>query len=160
MVASIYFDQVQQRYIADSGRPADTVALAYRATNIDPANGNVVGVPVLTAREVYQVLKDLALGVRHLRSVRIHADGGSLTADIDGWALTLGLDGNSLDHCQSCVADDGRLATQQAWPRYGTDPVSLLSVWERAQLERVLPGQAMGASELLADSAAGPLISL
>lgn len=124
MVASIYFDQVQQRYIADSGRP----------------NGNVVGVPVLTAREVYQVLKDLALGVRHLRSVRIHADGGSLTADIDGWALTLGFDGNSLDHCQSCVADDGRLATQQAWPRYGTDPVSLLSVWERAQLERVLPG--------------------
>lgn len=139
MAASTCFDQIQQRYIVDFGRP----------------NGNVAVVPVLTAREVYQVLKDLALGVRHLRSVRMHDDGGLLTADIDGWALTLGLDGNNLDHCQSCMAADGRLATQQAWPRYGTDPVSFLSIWERAQLERVLPGQAMGSTH----SVAGPLIS-
>lgn len=37
MAASAYFDQVQQLYIAYFGRPADTVGLAYWATQIDAA---------------------------------------------------------------------------------------------------------------------------
>jgi hypothetical protein len=42
-----------------------------------------------------------------------------------------------LHHCQHCRSPDGREGTLQAW-RYGTDPVSLLSTWELAQVERLL----------------------
>lgn len=90
----------------------------------------------LTAREVYQVLKDLAMGERLLNGVQ--ADAAGLIVDIDGWTLTLGHDGKHLERCETCTAADGRTATQQDWPRYGTDPVSFLSVWERTQLERML----------------------
>jgi hypothetical protein len=94
--------------------------------------------PDLTAREVYQLLKELALGVRQLRTLSATSNG-TLSIDIDGWQLLLGLDGVGLDHCTECRAADGRVASQmQAWPRFGTDPLSFLSVWERAQLERLL----------------------
>lgn len=89
-----------------------------------------------TAREVYQVLKDLAMGERLLHKVQ--AGGAVLTFEVDGWILTLSHDGHHLDRCEACTTADGRHATLQNWPRYGTDPVSFLSVWERTQLERML----------------------
>lgn len=91
----------------------------------------------LTARDVYQVLKDVALGTRTLRRL-----GGSLAGQIDieveGWQLTLVSEDNTLSHCQACESPDGKLGTADSWQRYGTDPVKLLSIWEHQQLLNLL----------------------
>jgi len=92
--------------------------------------------PAITAREVYQVLKDAAMGTRALRVVRDDTD--HRTVDIDGWQLRLFIQDACLRHCEECTAADGRVATLDAWQRYGTDPVALLSGWEHQQLERLL----------------------
>ena len=41
MAASVYFDQIQQLYIAYLGRPADTAGLAYWAAEADAAGGDL-----------------------------------------------------------------------------------------------------------------------
>lgn len=106
--------------------------------------------PALTAREVCQLLRDAALGVRPLR--RLDPPGASehVKIDIESWHLTLDLDGQHLRHCQSCQSPDGREGVFDSWQRYGTDPVSLLSTWELAQIERLLnagPGHVDDASD-------------
>jgi hypothetical protein len=60
--------------------------------------------------------------------------------DIDGWRLTLDVDGVHVRHCQSCHSPDGREGDLDSWQRFGTDPVSFLSAWELAQVERLLTG--------------------
>ncbi|MGF6110239.1 hypothetical protein HKK52_00235 [Pseudomonas sp. ADAK2] len=94
--------------------------------------------PALTAREVCQLLRDAALGIRALQCLDQPCASGHVTVDIEGWRLTLDFDGNHLRHCQSCRAPDGREGAFDTWQRYGTDPVSLLSTWELAQIERLL----------------------
>lgn len=94
--------------------------------------------PALTAREVCQLLRDAALGIRALQRLDTPSASGQVTIDIEGWRLTLDLDGNHLRHCQSCLGPDGREGAFETWQRYGTDPVSLLSTWELAQIERLL----------------------
>lgn len=47
-------------------------------------------------------------------------------------------DCDTLDYCEYCMLRDGRIGTLESWQRYGTDPVELLSVREREQLERLL----------------------
>lgn len=99
--------------------------------------------PALTAREVCQLLRDAALGTRALQCLDTFCASGQVMVDIEGWRLTLDLDGNHLRHCQNCQSPDGREVTFESWHRYGTDPVSLLSTWELAQIERLLaPGYA------------------
>ncbi|RON57882.1 DUF7693 family protein [Pseudomonas frederiksbergensis] len=88
--------------------------------------------PALTAREVCQVLRDAALGIRPLQRLDL------VRIEIEGWRLTLDLDGERLRHCQSCQSPDGREGFFESWQRYGTDPVSLLSTWELAQVERLI----------------------
>ena len=61
---------------------------------------------------------------------------GLVQVDIEGWRLTLDVDGNHLRHCQRCQSPDGREGVFDSWQR--TDPVSLLSTWELAQIERLL----------------------
>ncbi|MET3054909.1 MULTISPECIES: hypothetical protein [Pseudomonas] len=85
---------------------------------------------MLTAREVYQQLRDAAQGIRPLR--RLGAE-----VDIDGWRMTLDFDGARLHHCLRCQSVDGRQGSLDSWPR-DTDPVSLLSTWELAQIEHLL----------------------
>ena len=92
----------------------------------------------LTAREVYQVLRDVALGIRPMQRLGEQTDPGLVQVDIEGWCLTLDVDGNHLRHCQRCQGPDGREGVFDGWQRYGTDPVSLLSTWELAQIERLL----------------------
>ena len=96
----------------------------------------------LTSRDVYQVLKDVALGTRimHRASLQTWNEvyNGLMTVEIDGWLLTLFNDGGTLDYCKDCRAPDGRVGSLETWQRYGTDPVELLSAWEREQLERLL----------------------
>jgi hypothetical protein len=90
----------------------------------------------VSARETYQLLKDVALGIRPL--VRLEANDEAVVVDIDGWAVTLLTKGQALVYCQSCIAPDGRQGSLDSWQRYGTNPVNLLSTWEQAQLEGLL----------------------
>ncbi|XAW93409.1 hypothetical protein ABDX87_28650 [Pseudomonas abietaniphila] len=96
----------------------------------------------LTAREVYQVLKDVALGTRtmHRASQQTWNEiyNGLMTVEIDGWHLTLFNDCDTLDYCEYCMSPDRRVGSLETWQRYGTNPVDLLSGWEREQLERLL----------------------
>ena len=94
----------------------------------------------LGTREIYQLLRDAALEVRLMRAVGEPGEPGRVTVDIEGWHLTLEVDGTHLRHCQHCRSPDGREAGHDLWQRYGTDPVSLLSTWELAQIERLLAG--------------------
>ena len=92
--------------------------------------------PALTAREISQLLRDAALEVRPLRLAGEPSVSGLMQVDIEGWHLTLEVEAHQLRHCLHCLSSDGR--TLAGWQRYGTDPVSLLSGWEQAQIERLL----------------------
>ena len=92
----------------------------------------------LTAREVYQTLREAALGIHPLRRLDEHAGPGQVQVDIEGWRLTLDVDGVHVRHCQRCHSPDGRVGELDGWQRFGTDPVSFLSAWELAQIERLL----------------------
>jgi len=96
-------------------------------------------VPALTAREVYQQLRDAALGIRPLICIDEQPEPGQVQVDIEGWCLTLEFEAGHLRHCQRCQCPDGRQYEFASKQRYGTDPVSLLSTWELAQIERLLP---------------------
>lgn len=96
----------------------------------------------LTAREAYQILRDIALGVRTMRRVgkqswpEIYC--GLMVVEVDGWVVTLYNDCDTLDYCDSCYSPDGRAYIFDSSERFGTDPVELLSTWEHQQLERML----------------------
>lgn len=96
----------------------------------------------LTAREVCQVLKDVALGKRIMMRSTIQSWNeiyhGLIPVQIDGWQLTLFNDCDTLDYCEYCRSPDGRVGTLELWQREGVDPVDLLSASEREQLERLL----------------------
>ena len=92
----------------------------------------------LTTREIYQLLRDAALEVRPMRLIDELGESGLVHVDIEGWRLTLEVDGTHLRHCQHCRSPDGREQGHDSWQRYGTDSVSLLSTWELAQIERLL----------------------
>jgi len=99
----------------------------------------------LTPREVYQILRDLALGVRtmHRLGERTWTEiyCGLMTVEVDSWVLTFYNDCDTLDYCDSCYAPDGRAYIFDSSQRYGTDPVELLSTWEHQQLENLLSGK-------------------
>lgn len=94
------------------------------------------------AREVYQKLKDVCLGVAKLnlhgnqRWCDLHA--GLVTINIDGWIISLCKEAGNLDHCAGCTLPDGHQLDSRHWANPGTDPLELLSVWERNQLETAL----------------------
>lgn len=90
----------------------------------------------LNARDVYQLLKDIALQTRTLQRVSRRQE--QINVEVDGWHLTLVSEDNTLSHCHACQSPDGNLGTAASWQRYGTDPVKLLSIWEHQQLQRLL----------------------
>ena len=90
----------------------------------------------LTTREVYQQLRDAAMSTRPLRRVGQPSQDGLQIVDIDGWLLTLEVTENSPNRCLHCLCPDGREGSFESWLR--TDPVSLLSGWEAAQIQRLL----------------------
>lgn len=96
----------------------------------------------LTARETCQVLRDIALGIRVMRRVGSHShveiDSGLTTVEADGWLITFYTERHALDHCDRCLSPEGRAYIFDARQRYGTDPLELLSTWERGQLETLL----------------------
>jgi hypothetical protein len=96
----------------------------------------------LTAREVYQQLRDAALGLRSLQRLDEQPETGLVQVDVDGWRLSLDIDAVHLRHCLGCQSADGRIF--DGGQRFGTDPVSLLSTWELAQIEQLLASTATG----------------
>ncbi|RON72456.1 hypothetical protein [Pseudomonas fluorescens] len=95
---------------------------------------------LLTAREVCQRLREAALGVLACsRDARTEA--GLVAVDIEGWYLLLDFQGERLHHCEYARSADGHEGALETWQRYGTDPVSLLSTWELAQIEKLLTGR-------------------
>ncbi|ESW36615.1 MULTISPECIES: DUF7693 family protein [Pseudomonas] len=96
----------------------------------------------LTAREAYQILRDIALGIRTMRRIgqqswaEIHC--GSMTVEADGWVLTFYNVCDTLDYCDSCYSLEGRAYIFDSLQSYSTDPVELLRTWERARLETLL----------------------
>jgi hypothetical protein len=98
----------------------------------------------LTARDVCQMLTDVALGKRIMTRSSTQSWNeiyhGLMAVEIDGWLLTLFNDCDTLDYCEYCRSPDGRVGTFELWQRDGADPVELLSAWEREQLERLLAG--------------------
>ena len=95
----------------------------------------------LSAREVSQRLREAALGVLVLKICERPAEAGLVTVDIGGWQLRLDVEGGRLHHCECARNGDGQEGSLERWQRYGTDPVSLLSTWELAQIEQLLKGQ-------------------
>ncbi|MEW2924094.1 hypothetical protein AB1A90_04010 [Pseudomonas juntendi] len=88
------------------------------------------------------MLRDIALGVRTIRRngqqswVEIYC--GLMTIESDGWVLTFCNDCDTLDYCDSCYSPDGRAYVFDSMQSYSTDPIELMSNWERAQLEKML----------------------
>jgi hypothetical protein len=95
-------------------------------------------VPALTAREVYQQMRDVAQGIRSFERLEEQCRPGHVLVDIDGWRLTLEVDAGHLRHCLHGQSPDGREYAFDNGQRFGTDPVSLLSTWELAQIEKRL----------------------
>lgn len=92
----------------------------------------------LTAREVSQRLRDAALGVLVLKVCEAPAETAMVMVDIEGWRLLLDFEGGRLHHCEFARNADDHEGSLASWQRYGTDPVSLLSTWELAQIEGLL----------------------
>ncbi|MBV4535865.1 MULTISPECIES: DUF7693 family protein [Pseudomonas] len=90
-----------------------------------------------TSREVYQCLRDAALGVQPV-DIRARHPSGQIEIESGGWQLTLVLDREGLAHCLNCRSPQGVEGSVERWQRYGTNPVDLLSLWERTQIERLL----------------------
>lgn len=92
----------------------------------------------LTAREVSQRLRDAALGVVTLRRIGEPTETGHVSVEIGGWRLVLDFEDQRLHQCEHCQCPTGREGSLADWQNYGTDPLSLLSTWELAQIERLL----------------------
>jgi hypothetical protein len=98
--------------------------------------------PSLTARDVCQVLRDVTFGRYAMTKIespsRGEVDTGRFSVGIEGWRVTFHRDGGQLDWCEACADPEGRRWSFDAGDRFGTDPLSLLSTWERGTLEQLL----------------------
>ncbi|MNF61150.1 hypothetical protein [Pseudomonas fluorescens] len=95
---------------------------------------------MLTAQEVYQVLRDVSVASRQMQRVtREHWNEiycGLMTVDVEGWMATFFIDCGDLDYCDSCLSPDGRRYDFNAKDAF--DPVGLLSQDEHRKLEELL----------------------
>ena len=98
----------------------------------------------LTPREAYQILRDIAQGIRPMRRVGEPAwseiQAGLMTIEVDGWVFTLYKEEDSLRHCDRCYNPQGDAYVFDAAHPYGTNPVEFMSQWEVQQVERMLRG--------------------
>ncbi|MFJ4374935.1 hypothetical protein ACIP1T_20315 [Pseudomonas japonica] len=96
----------------------------------------------LTPREAYQILRDIAQGIRPMRRIGeqnwTQVRNGLLTVEVDGWVFTLYNDGDALGHCDRCYSPAGEAYIFDAAHPYGSNPVEFMSQWERQQVEGML----------------------
>jgi hypothetical protein len=95
---------------------------------------------MLTAHEVYQILRDASTASRPMQRItKATWDEifcGLMTIDVDGWMVTFFIDCGDLDYCDSCFSPEGRKYDFIAKDAF--DPVGLLSPDEHRQLEELL----------------------
>jgi len=95
---------------------------------------------MLTAQDVYQILRDASLALRTMRRITQESWNeiycGLMTIEVDGWQITFFIDCGDLDYCDSCVSADGRKYEFNSNEAF--DPVGLLSSDEHRQLEELL----------------------
>jgi hypothetical protein len=95
---------------------------------------------MLTAREVYVVLRDAPTISRSIRRItnatwdEIYC--GLITVNVDDWVITLYNDCGELDYCASCYSPEGR--RYEFSSRDASDPIDLLTPAEHRQLEELL----------------------
>lgn len=95
---------------------------------------------MLTAREVYVVLRDASMISSSMRRItnaswdEIYC--GLMTVKVDDWVITLYNDCGELDYCDSCYSPDGRMYEFSS--RDASDPIELLTSAEHRQLEELL----------------------
>ena len=69
-------------------------------------------VPALTARDVYQVLREVTFGRRTMTKVGAQAWNEvyacHFIVDVEGWRITLYNDCDELDYCEDCISPDCR----------------------------------------------------
>lgn len=96
----------------------------------------------LTVREVTQVIREAASGLRPLRKASspwsATALVGVTTVDIDGWVITISREDEKLFRCGSCYSPDGRSYDFQSPLNQDTDPFVLLTPVELEQLKERL----------------------
>ncbi|MBA6042468.1 histidine phosphatase family protein [Pseudomonas lactis] len=96
----------------------------------------------LSAREVSQVLREVALG--RLIMVRACERGWDeiyaerFKVNVEGWRMSIHNDRDELGYCEECISPDGRRWSLDSGNRFGTDPIAMLSTWEHQTLERLL----------------------
>jgi len=90
---------------------------------------------LLTARDVCQRLREAALGRLSLTHVDGPLTANHIWLDLEGWKLQVEFDGQRLHHCKQCRCPDGKEWVFGSSQFFGTDPISLLSTWELAQIE-------------------------
>lgn len=141
-----YYSMLEQ--LADKQDPERDDLLAWLGSEFDPAhfdlqavNERLYSFEPLNAREVYQVLKDTALGQRVMQvsEFQLEDDNDDLLAvDIDDWWLAFAFDEQGQGLCLMARAPDGRVGAVDDWSRAGTDPLAFLSVWELQQIRQLL----------------------
>lgn len=95
---------------------------------------------MLTAQEVYQILRGALCATRSMRRINQESWNdiycGLITIEVDGWQITFFIDCDDLDYCNNCVSPDGRQYEFSSKDAF--DPVGLLSSDEHRQLEELL----------------------
>lgn len=95
---------------------------------------------MLSAHEVYQILRDALKGIRSMRRIAQQSWDeiycGLMTIEVDGWQITFFIDCGDLDYCDNCVSPDGRKYEFSSKDAF--DPVGLLSSEEHRKLEELL----------------------
>ena len=94
--------------------------------------------PPLSARDVCEVLREVAWGRRVMTRVGQMSDSDHLEVQVGGWRISIYSNCGELDYCQTCISPDGRRWSFDSGARYGTDPVALLSTWEHKTLGDLL----------------------
>lgn len=102
----------------------------------------IVNSKTLTPREAYQILRDIAQGIRPMRRIGeqrwLEIQSGLMTVEVDGWVFTLHKEEDALAHCERCYDPDGAAYIYDAAHPYGTNPVEFMSQWEMQQVQRML----------------------
>lgn len=109
---------------------------------VPPDTPRILNSKTLTPREAYQILRDIAQGIRPMRRIGEQRwpdiQSGLMTVEVDGWVFTLHKEDQALAHCERCYDPDGAAYIYDAAHPYGTNPVEFMSQWEMQQVQRML----------------------